>query len=181
MEEILQSIKRIIAEEGETQPVEEDILELTDVVSETTADGDDILNTIDEAVAAPPPAPVREPEIASAVPASNNVDDLFPAEPLLPAAEKPSAEPERAPQREDSLLSPRTVEATSATIRTLMDTMHRAPQTPPSLPETFRSGNTVEDLVIELLRPMMRDWLENNLPNLVQRLVEREIKKIIPS
>ena len=48
--------------------------------------------------------------------------------------------------------------------------------------DSFPLGNgdrTVEDLVRELLRPMLRDWLDANLPDLVQRLVRKEIKEMV--
>jgi hypothetical protein len=37
-------------------------------------------------------------------------------------------------------------------------------------------GRPVEDLVMELLRPMLRDWLDRNLPTIVERIVEREVR-----
>ena len=37
---------------------------------------------------------------------------------------------------------------------------------------------TLEALVKELMRPMLRDWLEANLPAVVERLVQREIDKM---
>jgi cell pole-organizing protein PopZ len=37
---------------------------------------------------------------------------------------------------------------------------------------------TLEDLVREMLRPMLRSWLDNNLPTLVERLVLVEIERI---
>ena len=40
------------------------------------------------------------------------------------------------------------------------------------------TGRTVEELVEDLLRPMVKEWLDENLPMLVERLVEREISKI---
>jgi cell pole-organizing protein PopZ len=41
------------------------------------------------------------------------------------------------------------------------------------------SGNrTLEDLVREMLRPMLRQWLDTNLPSLVGRIVEREVAKL---
>jgi len=39
-------------------------------------------------------------------------------------------------------------------------------------------GGTVEGLVRELLRPMLRDWMDRNLPTLVERLVEQEIERL---
>jgi cell pole-organizing protein PopZ len=40
---------------------------------------------------------------------------------------------------------------------------------------------TVEDLVREMLRPMLRSWLDDNLPTLVKRLVLAEIERIAGS
>ena len=40
-------------------------------------------------------------------------------------------------------------------------------------------GRTVEDIVVEMLRPMMRDWLDSNLPIIVERIVQREIRKLV--
>lgn len=40
------------------------------------------------------------------------------------------------------------------------------------------SDNTLEGLVREMLRPMMKEWLDQRLPELVERLVEREIARI---
>jgi cell pole-organizing protein PopZ len=40
---------------------------------------------------------------------------------------------------------------------------------------------TLEDLVREMLRPMLRSWLDDNLPTLVERLVLVEIDRIAGS
>lgn len=40
------------------------------------------------------------------------------------------------------------------------------------------SGRTLEDLVKEIMRPMIKDWLDQNLPGLVDRLVRREIERL---
>lgn len=37
---------------------------------------------------------------------------------------------------------------------------------------------TVEDLVKDMLRPMLKDWLDRNLPGVVERYVEREIVRL---
>ena len=40
-------------------------------------------------------------------------------------------------------------------------------------------GNrTIEDLVKEVMRPMIKDWLDANLPRLVERLVRKEIERL---
>lgn len=40
------------------------------------------------------------------------------------------------------------------------------------------ADNTLEGLVRELLRPMLKDWLDARLPELVETLVAREIARI---
>ncbi len=46
-------------------------------------------------------------------------------------------------------------------------------------PQIVRSGETsLEGLVREMLRPMLKDWLDDNLPNMVDALVSREIERI---
>ncbi len=39
-------------------------------------------------------------------------------------------------------------------------------------------GQTIEDLVKEMLRPMLKEWLDTNLPPMVERYVEREIARL---
>jgi cell pole-organizing protein PopZ len=41
-----------------------------------------------------------------------------------------------------------------------------------------RNGRTVEELVSELIRPMLKTWLDDNLPGLVERLVRAEIERV---
>jgi hypothetical protein len=38
--------------------------------------------------------------------------------------------------------------------------------------------HTLEGLVREMLRPMLREWLDANLPELVERIVAREVERI---
>jgi len=41
-----------------------------------------------------------------------------------------------------------------------------------------QNGRTLEDLVREMLRPMLKTWLDDNLPSLVERLVRAEIDRV---
>jgi cell pole-organizing protein PopZ len=41
-----------------------------------------------------------------------------------------------------------------------------------------QNGHTIEDLVREMLRPMLKTWLDDNLPGLVERLVRAEIERV---
>ncbi len=49
-----------------------------------------------------------------------------------------------------------------------------------SLANTVLSNNarTLEDLVKEMLRPMLKTWLDDNLPGLVERIVKAEIERV---
>ena len=51
---------------------------------------------------------------------------------------------------------------------------------PPARPQIVRSGETsLEGLTRELLRPMLAEWLEANLPAMVEGLVQAEIARIV--
>ncbi|MFO6446644.1 DUF2497 domain-containing protein [Erythrobacter sp. NE805] len=51
---------------------------------------------------------------------------------------------------------------------------------PPARPQIVRSGETsLEGLTRELLRPMLAEWLEANLPAMVESLVQAEIARIV--
>ena len=51
---------------------------------------------------------------------------------------------------------------------------------PPARPQIVRSGETsLEGLARELLRPMLAEWLEANLPTMVENLVQAEIARIV--
>ena len=39
-------------------------------------------------------------------------------------------------------------------------------------------GVTLEDIVRELLHPMLREWMDDNLPPMVERIVQKEIEKM---
>ena len=40
------------------------------------------------------------------------------------------------------------------------------------------SGQTVDDLVRDMLRPMLKDWLDTNLPAIVEGVVAKEVARI---
>lgn len=179
MEEILQSIKRIIAEEGDAPPPApaaasaapqapqqapfgSDVLELTDMIEDTKPiDPIDAIMAMTTAAPAPeaftpPPAPEPQPEPA----------------PFMAA---PAA---AAPLDIDALMSNVAVEASASALRNLAGSVQPGALPPTSSSHVFRSGVTVEDLVMESLRPMLKEWLDANLPQIVDRKVQREIERI---
>lgn len=40
------------------------------------------------------------------------------------------------------------------------------------------AGRTMEDVVLDALRPMLKDWLDANLPGMVEAMVAKEISRI---
>ena len=43
----------------------------------------------------------------------------------------------------------------------------------------YRSGPSIEDVVREELRPLLKAWLDQHLPPLVERLVRTEIERVV--
>ena len=41
-----------------------------------------------------------------------------------------------------------------------------------------QNARTLEDLVREMLRPMLKTWLDDNLPGMVERLVRAEMEPV---
>lgn len=50
--------------------------------------------------------------------------------------------------------------------------------TSPPAPEKSSNGTSLEDLTRDLMRPMLKTWLDENLPKLVEEMVAREIQRI---
>jgi cell pole-organizing protein PopZ len=67
---------------------------------------------------------------------------------------------------EPGLISAATTAAVDSAFNTLAQTV------------LVQNGRTLEDLVRELLRPMLKIWLDDNLPTMVERLVRAEIDRI---
>jgi cell pole-organizing protein PopZ len=45
--------------------------------------------------------------------------------------------------------------------------------------QVYRSGPSIEDVVREEIRPILKDWLDTHLPPLVERLVRAEIERVV--
>jgi cell pole-organizing protein PopZ len=181
MEDILQSIKRIIADEAEPAPdmPGSDVLELTELLEEDAAvpsaaidepapevdsvSLDDIMEAPISSFAESQPI-MPEPEPAPAVAAAYEE----PA-PIMPPEPEPSK-----PSGDDRLMSDATLAASVAALHSLSHN----PQPLAGHGLAFRSGTTVEELVIEAIKPMLKDWLDSNLPAMVRSLVEKEIRRL---
>ncbi len=77
-------------------------------------------------------------------------------------------------QTPSALLSPNTSAATAASVGELIRAVSADRGATVS-----RSGTTIEDIVREEMRPMIKDWLDNHLPGMVERLVRVEIERVV--
>jgi uncharacterized protein len=156
------------------------------VVSNSQDDIDALLNGLDEATSADeirPPLPdgeVFELTDAMAVPdppqsAFHKIepeDDLEFTESAAARAvhRQPAFEPPplefAAPPPPQQILSRSTVSAVESAFNTLANTV------------LSNNARTLEDLVKEMLRPMLKSWLDDNLPGLVERIVKAEIERV---
>jgi cell pole-organizing protein PopZ len=165
MEDILSSIKRIIAEENDTLPgrtkrPERTVPRRADV---DPAVRDDILELREAVAAAMPTLPPAATAPTAAQPASADAAPV--AEPApTPRPPAPPSVPEN-----PGILSQRTADATRGPLDTLSRLVVK-PETPGS--------DTLESMVREMLRPMLREWLDANLPHMVEAMVAKEIDRI---
>ncbi|CAH2599100.1 conserved protein of unknown function [Rhodovastum atsumiense] len=76
------------------------------------------------------------------------------------------------------LVAPDVAAAASSALGALVRTLgERSAATPPLA--IHRGGPTVEEVVREELRPLLKAWLDENLPPLVERLVRLEIERLV--
>jgi cell pole-organizing protein PopZ len=215
MEEILASIRRIIADDDGVKPAAKPEakapeIKAPDVKPAAKApepppvaakapppkpasppaamkqdDIDAMLAGLDEAptpAPVPPPAPEPEADVlelteamqAPAAPAFRKIDGsqdvVFDEEPEPAprprAAEPPRPAPAPPPPMAEHIISSATAAAVDSAFNALAHTV------------LVQNAKTLEDLVKEMLRPMLQHWLDNNLPTLVERLVRQEIERV---
>ena len=78
-----------------------------------------------------------------------------------------ASRPEPVPSVPDrGLISSETVKAVDSAFNTLAHTV------------IGQNARTLEDLVREMLRPMLKSWLDDNLPGMVERIVRAEIERV---
>jgi cell pole-organizing protein PopZ len=212
MEEILASIRRIIADDdankaakpaptAAAKPVavaavagesakpapratinaHDEIEAMLADLESATAPPSDVLNLTEDMAA---PVPVMEPTPPPDVGALDaSADDASTADAFTEVAftersppaplERPAGmleEPRRPiPQPgalDRGLISNATVAAVDSAFNTLAYTV------------IGQNARTLEDLVKEMLRPMLKSWLDDNLPGLVDRIVRAEIERV---
>ena len=95
---------------------------------------------------------------------------------------EPPPEPPKPSRAFEERVRERVVEEVAPVARPLMSqtTVAAVDSAFNALAQTVLSNNarTLEDLVKEMLRPMLKAWLDDNLPNLVEKIVRAEIERV---
>ncbi len=123
---------------------------------------------------APPPAPPQ------AQPMPNQPPRITPTPPMGGPI---SLTPVATPQAPAGLVSSQAANAATAAFdrlaqAALQQQQPPAPPAAPRAPSPTVGGRALEDMVSEMLRPMLQNWLDTNLPSIVERLVQQEIQKM---
>ena len=123
-------------------------------------------------------APAAAPNPAEGRPPGDDVLVLDPAM-MVPehVAPEPPHEPDRppatVPRPTSDLVAPEAAAAATSSVEGLIRTLTERTT------RVRSSGPTIEDLVREELRPLLKAWLDANLPPLVERLVRAEIERVV--
>jgi cell pole-organizing protein PopZ len=183
MEEILASIRQIISEDSEPSPIAGRAAADNDRKAAEPPKAEAVSSFSSAASTALPergPAPSEPMKLPTVENAGKPAPDA--GIPASPASAEPPRRVEFAPpsaprataelappirgDAERNLLSARSDTAVSGAFNSLAHTI------------LAQNARTLEDLVGEMLRPMLKDWLDENLPSLVERLVKEEIERV---
>lgn len=150
MEDILSSIKRIIAEEGDGATARP--RRPARLAPAPRADVDDEILELSDPVRPPDDEPRAQAARAESRPESRP---------------EPRADPRPAPA--EPILSQQAEQASRGPLEALSRLVVK-PATP--------GADTLEGMVRDMLRPMLREWLDANLPAMVETMVAGEIARI---
>jgi uncharacterized protein len=188
MEDILASIRRIIADDQakavkpaepavvapptapapQPAPIHDDVLELTEALRAPPEPEDDYnqddVDLLFREIEEEQQAQADEAMIEEVVAVAEAMRAADPA-PMFTAAPAPIS---YAPPTQDfaSLISPQAGASVSGAFSQLAHTV------------LSQNARTLDDLVQEMLKPMLKGWLDENLPTLVERLVRAEIERV---
>jgi cell pole-organizing protein PopZ len=161
MEEILASIRRIISEDD--APAEEEaapaaVAAPLPVLDEPAAE-DDILELTDR---------IDEPMDEEVPLDMNDLEVIEPFEPVFPPGPRVEELPAFEPIAPDEHLVGAPAASSAASSFGALERSILMPA----------AGRTLEDVVREMLRPMLKAWLDENLPSIVEAQVSAEVERI---
>jgi cell pole-organizing protein PopZ len=107
---------------------------------------------------------LTQPMVAAAMQEPENVRRMDRSEVVV--ANGPVRADQQRPDPQQPLLSSATSTAVNSAFNALAQTV------------LAQNARTLEDVVKEMLRPLLNTWLDDNLPGLVERLVRTEIERV---
>jgi uncharacterized protein len=135
---------------------DEDVLELTKPVAKAAEAPE-----VDFREPEPEPEPEADEDAWAAVGAMEEEEAATPPPPA-----KPISTANLAREVGETLLAPEAGDAVASAFSSLAHTI------------LSQNARTLDDLVQEMLRPMLKSWLDDNLPTIVERLVRAEIERV---
>jgi cell pole-organizing protein PopZ len=151
------------------EPEEAEILDLTDAM-EAPAEGFRTIEPAQDLVfdepAPPEPVAAMEEAASDEIFAEPESISATPVPPPVSTVDVARRQFERDTGEDRSLLSSTTTAAVDSAFNSLAQTV------------LVQNSRTLDDLVREMLRPMLKAWLDDNLPNMVERLVRAEIERV---
>ncbi|MBL9010178.1 MAG: DUF2497 domain-containing protein [Alphaproteobacteria bacterium] len=171
MEEILASIRRIISEEDAEAPAAAASAEpeAAAPAAEPEEDADDDVLELTDVVPEPAPVPAPRPRPSLVQPADDIVFDSLPE----PAPEPELADlpdlPDFAPDEDEGIVAPAVIDRAASAFSALERDIAIAHSA---------AGASLEGLVREMMRPMLKQWLDAHLPDLVERVVRDEVERV---
>ena len=188
MEEILASIRRIISDDNEQVETAEEQPAVEEIVAQ-----EEVVQAVEE------PLPVEElPAPTPEVDEDDDEDDE-----VLDLTDMDAADPEplfeeqayQAPVSPSPAPAPEPIQPPTPTPVEEKESLVSTPQAAETMDEFARLGSklyedvqelpigdgavTLEGLVRELVRPMLKEWLDQHLPITVERLVREEIERLV--
>ena len=152
VEEILESIKKVIARDNRAESAQ---------------------------ARARREAPVAAPAAPRSAPRPADVLDLAEEDAQVLLAEDDDDDGHEGHAMTDEDAAPLLPEAAAVSMRDSLAALSVLAQ-PGVQPQIVRSGETsLEGMVRDMLRPMLSEWLEKNLPGMVERMVAAEITRIV--
>jgi uncharacterized protein len=161
MEEILSSIRRVIARDeavvdGAVAPLNGSALNATSPAND--GDGGDDIDAADDVLELTAHSVDEEDNAASA-------DELSVPDAIVAEAGEPE------------LVSPLSAAASRQSLDALAAALSGGPEPAPTVPANG-GDMTINQLAEAALRPLLKQWLDANLPPMVERIVAREIARI---
>ena len=172
MDDILASIRRILNEDEAAAQATE--------ATEPAAPEAPIATASEAAPPPRTPAPELAPPPVMPAPMARSGPDpveltsdmlVTPPNPPIPQA---ASSPRLGMEDASGLIAPAAAAAATASVGSLLRAVssERGAQ-------VYRGGPSIEDVVREEIRPILKAWLDNHLPPLVERLVRAEIERVV--